>query len=130
MTLTTAGSQTVIATDTVTASITGNQAVTVNPAGAATLALSYTGPVTNGVPFNLTVTAKDAYGNIATGYTGKVTFTSTDPAPTLPPDYTFGAGDSGIHVFSVTLSAAGSPTVTATDTVTASITGTVVVTVS
>jgi hypothetical protein len=105
--------------------------IKVNPIGAATLALTYSGPVTHGVPFNLTVTAKDLYGNVATGYTGKVRFTSTDPAPTLPGDYPFttGAGnDNGVHAFSVTLSAAGSPTVTAKDTI-ATITGAVTVTV-
>jgi hypothetical protein len=104
----------------------------VNPTGAATLALTYTGTVTNGAPFNLTVTAKDAYGNTATGYTGKIHFTSSDPAATLPADYTFTTGvgnDNGVHPFSVTLHT-GTPTVTATDVVTATITGTVTVAVT
>jgi hypothetical protein len=132
-TLKTAGPQTISATDTVSASITGSQVVTVNAGVAVSLVLSYSGPVTHAAPFNLTVTANDQYGNMATGYVGKVHFTSTDPAPTLPGDYTFTAGagsDNGQHVFSVTLSAAGNPTVTATDTVTATITGTVTVTVT
>lgn len=105
----------------------------VNPIGAATLALTYAGPVVHTVPFNLTVTAKDLYGNTATNYTGKVHFTSTDPAPTLPADYMFTTGlgnDNGVHTFSVTLSAAGSPTVTAKDLATPTITGTVTVTVT
>jgi hypothetical protein len=35
-------------------------------------------PQTAGVAFSATVTAKDAFGNVATGYTGGVHFTSTD----------------------------------------------------
>ena len=31
-----------------------------------------------GVAFSITVAAYDAYGNVATGYTGTVNFTSTD----------------------------------------------------
>ncbi len=114
-TLTTAGSQSVTATDTVTGSITGSHSITVNPAAAATFAVTPAGgPQTAGSAFNVTVTAKDAFGNVATGYTGTVHFTSTDGAATLPADYTFTGGDSGVHVFSVTLKTAGSRTVTAT----------------
>ena len=67
---------------------------------------------------------RDAFGNVATGYTGTVHFTSSDGAATLPADYTFTGGDNGVHTLSVTLKTAGSQTVTATDTVTGSITGT------
>jgi len=35
------------------------------------------------------VTASDAYGNLATKYTGTVHFTSSDGSATLPADYTF-----------------------------------------
>ena len=98
--------------------------VTVNPAAAATLQVTAGTPQTAGTSFSAVVTAKDAFGNTATGYTGTVHFTSTDPAPTLPGDYTFVAGDSGSQTFSVTLNTTGSRTMTATDTVTGSITGT------
>ena len=81
-------------------------------------------PQTAGTSFNTTVVAKDAFGNVATGYLGTVHFTSTDGAATLPSNYAFVAGDSGSHTFSVTLNTTGSRTVTATDTVTATITGT------
>jgi hypothetical protein len=74
-------------------------------------------PTVAGVAHNLTVTAKDAYGNTATGYTGKVHFTSTDATATLPADYTFTATDAGVHVFSVTLKTVGTRSVTATDSV-------------
>ncbi len=78
--------------------------------------------VGNGVPFNVTVTALDA-SNDVTGYLGTVHFTSSS-AGTLPADYTFVKADQGSHTFSVTLTDNGAQTITATDTVTASITGT------
>jgi hypothetical protein len=54
-----------------------------------------------------------------------VHFTSSDPSATLPSDYTFTAGDAGVHTgFAATLRTAGSNlSITATDTVTASING-------
>jgi hypothetical protein len=96
-----------------------------NVPAATHLTVATTTPWVAGVAHGVTVTAKDAYGNTATGYTGTIRFTSTDPAATLPADYTFTAADAGTHVFSanVTLKTAGSQSVTATDTVTASIHG-------
>src|SRR5205085_6053085 len=85
---------------------------------------------TAGGGFTTTVTAKDAYNNTATGYTGTVHFTSSDPQASLPADYTFVAGDNGTKNVSVTLKTAGSRSVVATDTVTGSITGSASVTVS
>ena len=73
---------------------------------------------------NVTVTAKDAFGNTATGYLGTVHFTSSDGAAVLPANYTFVAGDNGTHTFSVTLKTVGTQSITATDTVTGTITGT------
>ena len=123
--LKTAGTRTVTATDTVTPSITGSQsAIVVTPAAATTLSVSgLASPRTAGAAGSVTVTARDAYGNTAAGYHGKVHFSSTDPAAVLPADYTFTAGDSGVHVFSVILNTAGTQSVTATDTVTSSIKG-------
>jgi hypothetical protein len=131
-TLKTAGSQSITASDGL---ITGQLTpITVNAAAGKTLSLvPQSGTLTHGMPFNLTVTAKDPYGNTAISYSGTVHFTSSDLGATLPADYTFttGAGnDNGVHPFSVTLSAAGNPTVTATDMATPTITGTVTVTVS
>ena len=79
-----------------------------------------------GVAGSVTVEAKDAYGNRATGYTGTIQFSSTDGGSTLPANYSFLGGDAGIHSFTngVTFSAAGTQSITATDTVTGSITGT------
>src|SRR5262249_44597715 len=78
-----------------------------------------------------TVTAEDAFGNTATGYTGTVTFTSNDGQAVLPADYTFSAGDAGIHTFTlgVTLKTAGSEGITVADTADSSITGSDTVTV-
>ncbi|MGD0863440.1 MAG: S53 family peptidase, partial [Candidatus Limnocylindrales bacterium] len=64
-------------------------------------------PTVAGTAHNLTVTARDAYGNTVAGYRGTVHFSSTDPAAVLPADYTFTAADNGVHVFSVTLKTAG-----------------------
>ena len=128
VTLKTAGTQSITATDTGTGSITSTQSgITVTPAAAASLTVAgFPAAKTAGTPDNVTVTAKDAFGNTATGYTGTVHLSSSDGAASLPSDYTFTGGDSGTSVFSVTLNTVSPPTVsiTATDTVTGSITGT------
>jgi hypothetical protein len=79
---------------------------------------------TAGVAVSVTVTALDQYGNTATGYTGTVQFTSTDPNATLPANSAFTPGDAGVQTFSVTFGSAGTQTITATDTVSSSISGT------
>jgi outer membrane protein assembly factor BamB len=103
---------------------TGTATLHVNPAGATTLVVSgFPSPDVAGVAHNVTVTAKDPYGNTATGYTGTVHFTSTDTQATLPANYVFTSTDAGTHVFILTLKTAATQSVTATDTVTASIKG-------
>jgi hypothetical protein len=100
-----------------------------NVIGPATL-LQVTAPLTTtaGVPFSVTVTAYDAAGNVATGYTGTVHFTSSDTSTyeTLPANYTFVSGDTGVHTFNnlALVTVGPTQTVIATDTVTNSITGT------
>ena len=134
LTLKTAGSRTVTATDTGTSSITGSATVAVSPAAASTLVVTAPASVTTGAAFNVTVTAKDPYGNTATSYTGTAHFTSSDSSAVLPANYTFTTGtsaDNGVHIFSgVTLNTTGSQTITATDTSTSSITGSATVTVA
>jgi hypothetical protein len=94
------------------------------PAPAATLAISgLPASVTAGAQDTISVTAKDAQGHVATGYTGTVHFTSSDTHAGLPMDYTFVAGDHGTHTFSVTLNTTGSQSLTVTDKATATITG-------
>ena len=123
-TATTAGPHTVTATD---GGKTGTAALNVNPATAASLLVSgISSPTTAGTPSDVSVTAKDGYGNTATGYAGTVHFTSSDAAAVLPADYTFTASDAATHTFAslVTLKTVGTQSVTATDTVTSTVTGT------
>jgi autotransporter-associated beta strand protein len=121
-TLKTAGNQTLTATDTVTSSITGtSNTIAVSAAAATHFSVSAPGSATAGTAFNFTVTALDAFNNTATGYTGTVHFTSSDGNAMLPADSTL---TNGVGTFSATLKTAGNQTLTATDTVTSSITGT------
>jgi hypothetical protein len=119
-TLKTAGTQSLTATDTATASSTSTQAgIQVNPAAASTLVvIGYPSPTTAGTAGNFTVTVYDPYGNVATGYTGTVTFSSSDGQAGLPDDYAFTTGpggDNGVHTFSATLKTAGAQSLTVTD---------------
>ena len=126
VTLKTAASQSLTAQDTLTASITGTQsAITVTPSAASTFTVAgFPNPITAGVAGPFTITARDAFGNTASGYRGAVGFTSSDPQAVLPASYTFVAADNGVHTFSATFRTVGAQTFTATDTVAASITGT------
>src|SRR5207237_1108929 len=111
-------------------SITGNQTIAVQPAAASSVLVSgFPSPNQAGVAGTVTLTAVDVYGNMATGYNGTIHFTSSDGQAVLPADYTFTAGDNGVHRFSATLKTAGSQSLTATDSATNSITGTQPITV-
>jgi hypothetical protein len=124
--LLTAGIQSITATDTQTSSVIGTQAgIVVRPTVASALGVSgFPSPTTAGVVQSFTVTARDRYGNIATGYRGTVHFTSSDSQAALPADYTFIAADNGVHTLMATLKTAGTQVITATDTVNPSFTGT------
>ncbi|HZU36463.1 MAG TPA: hypothetical protein VFA18_11170 [Gemmataceae bacterium] len=102
-----------------------NATIVVTPAAAKTLVLTGTSSSVAGAPYTITVTARDPYGNVATGYRGTIHFTSTDTAATLPPDYMFTAADGGMHEFvnGVTFNTVGTQTLKATDTQTSTITG-------
>jgi hypothetical protein len=115
LSLDTAGSQALAATDSASA-LGGGIALQVTPAAASSFALSMPGDAAAGAPVAVTVTATDAYGNVATGYTGAVYFSSTDVQAGLPADYTFTAADAGAHTFGVTFATGGSQSVTAADT--------------
>jgi Domain of unknown function (DUF4214) len=120
------GTQSIMATDTATGSIAGSQeGITVNPAAAKSLML-YGGlglPVTAGAPTTEGVVAQDAFGNTATGYSGTIHFTSSDPKALLPADFTFTPAAAGQHFFDITLSSAGTQSVSTADTTDPSITG-------
>ena len=129
ITLKTAGpTQSITATDTVTPTITGAQAgITVTPSTATVLVVTgFPSPQPTGVAGSVIVTAKDIYNNTATSYVGTIHFTSSDVAASLPANYTFVGGDAGSHAFTngVTFNTAGTQSITATDTVASSITGT------
>lgn len=108
-------------------------AVEAQPGPATHFQISAPAEVTSNTPFDVTVIALDAYGHIATGYAGTVTFSSTDTDPgiVLPADYTFTAGDQGVHTFvgSVSLVTVGDQSLTVTDTADPTITGMTTVTV-
>ncbi len=84
------------------------------------------GSATAGTAFAFTVTALDSGGNTATTYAGTVHFTSSDGTALLPADATL---SNGVGTFNATLKTAGGQTLTATDTVTGSITGSASITV-
>jgi hypothetical protein len=116
-TLKTAGTQSITATDTTTVSISGTDSgITVKSAAASRFVLTGPSSVTVGVPFRLTLTVLDAYGNVATGYTGTVHFSSTDGTATLPANYTFSATDQGVQTFTgLVLHRKGQQKITTTD---------------
>ncbi len=124
--LKTAGAQSVTARDTQAPGMDGTQSnILVKAAAASTLTVGgFPSATAVGVAGNITVTAKDPYGNIASGYTGTVHFTSSDPQAALPADDTFTALDAGQRTFSVTIKTAGTQSITATDTLSAGFTGT------
>ncbi len=87
----------VTATDTTLSgfSATNPVALTVNPAAVSTFAITAPGAATAGTSFNVTITAKDAFGNTATGFSGGVTLISRDGQTVYvaaPPRLANGAG--------------------------------------
>jgi putative cell wall-binding protein len=122
VTLKTAGSQTVTATDTGNSGVSGTTAaIAISPATTTHLLVTAPTSTAAGLSFVVAVTAKDAYQNTVTSYGGMVHLTSTDTAASLSSNakLTNGSGN-----FSATLRTVGNRTVKATDTVTSSITGT------
>ena len=128
ITLVTAGTQSISASD-ATAGISGTQSGIAVAAGAA-VKLVFSAPVsvTQGVGFKVSVTALDAYGNIATGYRGKVQLTSTD-AKGGTTSSSFSSTDNGVHVFSYTFNTLGSQTLKAVDTANSTILGSAIISV-
>jgi type II secretory pathway pseudopilin PulG len=118
--ITTAGSAYTLTASSTTLGLTSNPstAFTISPAAASTFTVSNPGTQTAGTAFNETITAYDAYGNVATGYTGSQTVTFSGPsnspsgtAPSYPATVTFTAG---VGTASITLVDAQNTTLTAT----------------
>jgi hypothetical protein len=117
VTLITAGTQSLTVSDAATRSLTVTQSgIAVQPAAASQLRISGPSSIGAGKAFSLTITVVDAYGNIATGYTGKLHFTSSDNTGSMPSDYTFTASDQGQHTFTgVKVRKKGTQSITVTD---------------
>ena len=75
---------------------------------------------TAGTAFSFTVTALDSSNAVAASYSGKAQFTSTDLQAVLPANSGL---TNGTGTFSATLESSGNQTITATDTVTLTISG-------
>ncbi len=114
----TAGSQTLTLLDAANPAATSptQTGIVITPAAAASLSVSLLHGVTAGTAQTFTVTAKDAYGNVATGYRGPVAFGSSDTKAALPAAYTFTAADAGTHTFSMTFKSSGGQTFSVQDT--------------
>lgn len=123
VTLKTAGTQSIAAYDG-DDHLYGHASVVVTSADATTLQI-YEKAAKVGVPHNVYVLARDAYGNIATTYSGTVHFTSSDPQAVLPPDSTL---TKGVGYFPVTMMNGGQQTITVADTQDSSLTTTANVT--
>jgi hypothetical protein len=115
--LRTAGLQRVTVVDTGNAGLTDDLEVEVASGTAERLMLAgLPEDVTAGASNLVTVSARDRFGNIVTGYSGTVRFTSTDAQAVLPVDFTFDpARDAGQHAFPVTLKSAGPRSLTVTE---------------
>jgi predicted outer membrane repeat protein len=98
---------------------TGRVNIGAYQASATAFVVSAPGTVQADVPFDVTVTAVDPFGQVAVGYTGTVTFSTTDPdaGVVLPQDYTFQPVDNGVATFSgqTTLVTPGEQTIFVTD---------------
>jgi hypothetical protein len=132
VTLKTAGSQLITATDTATGSIIGSESgIAVAAAAATHFSISGPSSVQSGSSFSLTVTALDPYGNVASGYRGTVHFSDSVSGATLPKNHTFTATDAGVHTFTgLKLRTRGNQTITLADTLDTSIDGTWTISVS
>jgi hypothetical protein len=121
VTLKTAGAQTITATDTANPALTATVSINVNPGAVANISVNAPPAVTTNLSFMITASAVDSFGNSVPSYAGTVKFTSSDAKATLPANSGLA---NGTMSFSVTLVSLGSQTITAADTVTASLKGT------
>jgi hypothetical protein len=114
--LKTAGTQSLTVRDTANASIASTQSgIVITPGAAVTISVTRVRSTVAGVAQDVTVSARDVYGNVATDYRGIVTFASSDSKAGLPATYTFTDADAGTKTFSVTLKTSGGQTFTVSD---------------
>ena len=120
--LETSGIQSITVNDTVKGSLkVTSDTITVTPDVATKLAITAPSTAILNSELTITVMAKDVSGNTATGYVGKVHFTSTDKLAGLPTDYTFTSEDNGSHSFSIMMKTLGKKTLTVKDMVTSKV---------
>jgi|GEM_PF-1367219 len=110
-------------TDSEGLSVTHDVSVSAAPA-ASLVMVAPTGPVRAGIAFTVDVTLKDSFGNVATGYTGTLAFTSSDPKLVPPTSGELTSTDAGHKVFSVTLKTAGEHSLSVKDSARAFLTDT------
>ena len=121
----TQASDTLIISDTDDGSIYGEATIGVGAAAtnsATQLTIRVPSAAVAGTPILATVTALDSMNRISTGYTGTVQFTSSDGSAILPANTTL---TDGVGTFQITLKTAvrgSTSTITATDTVTGTLT--------
>jgi hypothetical protein len=111
VTLKTAGTRSITVSDGAVQTTSGP--IMVTPSAAVGFRIIVLGDVRAGVPVSVYVTAVDAYGNTGAIYTGTVHLSSDDFDGF---DYTFGPGEHGTHVFSVTFRTPGSHFIRVQDT--------------
>lgn len=100
VTLKTAGTQWITGSDASNSSIAGSETgITVTPGAATHFLISGPSTIAANTAFSITVTAVDAYGNVATGYRGTIHFSGSVGGANLPGNYTFQASDKGVHTF-------------------------------
>jgi len=128
VTLNTSGGETIMAKDTVSSSITG-MSNTFNVSGPTThfSVANVASSAATRSPVTLLVVALDASNNESSAYTGTVRITSSDKNAILPANGTLNSGSGN---FQITFETAANDTVTATDTVTNSITGSTMIAVA
>ncbi|MCW3838110.1 DUF3604 domain-containing protein [Sphingomonas canadensis] len=82
-------------------------ALDIEPARARFLAVHFPSDVVAGQPFEAAIVAIDRFGNLATGYTGSVRLSSTDPKARIAATAEFTARDHGRVVVPVTFNTNG-----------------------
>ncbi len=121
VTLRTPTAQTVSATDTANANLRGDSFPSlVIGNGVTHFQVFISDGITVGEHVRVSIRALDNGGVTDTSYRGTVHFTTTDPSAVVPPDYTFTAGDNGVHSFpaasGVKFQTAGTQSIRAADT--------------
>ncbi len=110
-------SEQMVPLDSGSSAVNGQGLVDITPAPAGNLVLDAPNTITAGSMAGITVTALDAFGNVATGYTGTVSFLNNGNATMkgLPSSYTFAPADHGSHLFAVSFKTTGTMTMNAAD---------------